>query len=313
MAHGSGIASQVGFKAESTYGTGVTVDRFVPCSAAPFTLDQPRIEDDGIRAGRLLLEEDDFYLGNKRVSGTINTRMYDRDVALLFQHALGGVSHSGSGPYTHTITPADLTGKGLTVQLGVPLVGGTVHPMTYTGCKVKALEIACVQGELATLAVELVGQDEDSDGTPSLASASYNAVRAYSFADGAVTVAGSAVKVRSFRWRWENMFADRFNIGSRLTEEPKQNDLSVCSGEFLAEWSTAQYGRFTGGTTSALVLAFSSGSYSITITMNVRYDGSTPQISGRGLVETSSPFKAVGDGSDSDAVTVVIVDSQATG
>lgn len=311
MAHGTGIASQVGFAAESTWATPVTVTRFLPCSAAPFTLDQPRLEDDGIRTGRLHLHENDFYLGNKMVSGTINTRMYDRDVSLLFQHALGAVSHSGSGPYVHTITPGDTTGLGLTCQLGIPLASGTVQPFTYNGCKIKAIEINCAKGELATLTVEVMAQDEDTDGTPSLASSSINAVRAYTFVDGSVTLAGSAFKVRSLRWRYENTFVDDYNVGSRLTEEPKQSS-ALCTGELLAKWSTAHYARFTGGATSALVLTFAVGSYSIAITMNVRYDGTTPQITGREFVEVSSPFKAVGS-TDAATVTVVITDSQATG
>jgi hypothetical protein len=52
MAIASGMAAQAGFKAESTYGTAVTVDRFVPIISESLTEEIDRLESEGILTGR---------------------------------------------------------------------------------------------------------------------------------------------------------------------------------------------------------------------------------------------------------------------
>jgi hypothetical protein len=50
----------------------------------------------------------------------------------------------------------------------------------------------------------------------------------------------------------------------------------------------------------------------VTITTNVRYDGAAAAVAGKGIVEQSLPIKCVGDGADSDAITVVLVNGDSS-
>ena len=56
-----------------------------------------------------------------------------------------------------------------------------------------------------------------------------------------------------------------------------------------------------------------SGTLSATITANVRYDGITPTVGGRGIIEQAIPYKCIASGTlDSTAIQVVIKNNDAT-
>ena len=311
----SGIAAQFGLVAETTYGTAVTVSRFLPFASESLALDIERIEAEGIRAGRGVLHADDWYAGRRMVEGDFTTEAYDRSTAILFAQALGGSATTGTGPtYTHTITPAvaSLFGRSMTIQVGRPDVGGTVRPFTYTGCKVQSLELSCAAGELAQLNVGIVGRNETT--ATALATASYAAsMRAFTFIQGAVTIGGSAANVKSFTLNIENAYdTDRLFLGSDLMSEPIINGLTEITGTASMEFeSLAQYERYSAGVaTFAMVATFTAGAHSMTITLNVRAEPTSVNVSGRDVLQLDLPFKAVGT-TDAAACTVVIVNADA--
>jgi hypothetical protein len=70
--------------------------------------------------------------------------------------------------------------------------------------------------------------------------------------------------------------------------------------------------RFINGTEAALVLTFNAGaSAQTTFTMNVRFDGEDPDL-GAELLEQPLSFKAVSSTSDAAALTVAVVNADAT-
>ena len=67
------------------------------------------------------------------------------------------------------------------------------------------------------------------------------------------------------------------------------------------------------GTENALVLTIDAGSAAkCVITTNVRYDGSTPEVQGRGVTALKVPFKCLGPSTDAGAITAVLTNSDAT-
>ena len=132
MAAPHGVAGQFGFKSESTPGTAVTVDTFPPgflnesVTAAP-----ARIESQAIRAGRLL-GSGAWKAGAVEPSGAVNLELWDDDLAALLKHCFGAVSTSGSGPYTHTYTPGDLTGDSFTAQFGLQAFCKVVQGLNHS-------------------------------------------------------------------------------------------------------------------------------------------------------------------------------------
>ena len=315
MALKSGLAAQVGLKTETTWGTAVTVDRFTPLISESMTEKIERLESAGIAPGARVLRSGQWATGNVEVSGDLGFELYQQGMGLWFRHMFGAVSTSGAGPYTHTFTPGDMSDDHFTLQIGKPDVAGTVQPFTFSGCKVTEWELAAKAGELVTLGVSVVGKDL-ATGT-SLATASYGTGSGlpFSFAHASVTVGGSAAYVKEITLKGSNGLAvDRRGIGSAYIKEPLEAELRAYEGEMVCEFeSLAQMNLFRNGTENALVLTIDAGSAAkCVITTNVRYDGSTPEVQGRGVTELKVPFKCLGPSTDAGAITAVLTNSDAT-
>lgn len=378
----TGLSAQIGYATESTVGTPVTVTAFVPLLSETLSQDKTRLESAGIIAGRRVLTSNQWNGGNVTVSGSVQHELYNRGLGKLFTAMFGDVTTTGAGPYTHTFTPGSLVGDALTVQVGRPATNGTVYPFTYAGMKVSSWEIACAQGEIATVGLDLVGQREfayrqvtdgvttsgsaaissstaafstDDVGKPisgtgipsgatiasvtsataatlsanatatgtgvtftlgvALASASYPAsIKPLKFNHAAITIGGSSVNVMSLSISGDNgLNADRRFLGSQYISEPLEASLRNYSGTIDIEFTDlTQYTRFVAGTEAALVASFTSGSDSVTITTNVRFDGSTPQVGGPEILTQSLPFKCVASSTDASAITVTLVNSDST-
>lgn len=312
MAVASGLAAQLGWKAESTYGTAVVVDRFLPFRSESMTEEFARSVADDIIAGAQTVKQEQQRLGNETYSGSVSMYLFTRNVAELFYMALGGKATSGAGPYTHAITPGDLgvAGKSLTVQIGRPDNSGTVRAFTYEGVKVAGLNLAVTQGEYATLDLDLVAEDL-ATGT-ALASASYPASNTrYHSNDLAITVGGSAVCARSFELSIANSFDDsRRCIGSPNIKEPTRNDLIAVTGSMELEWTDlTMYNRHVGMTFAELVATFTNSTNSITITMDCDFTPVSQPVAGRGVVYQQVAFTGVGASTDADSITVSVVNA----
>lgn len=311
MATRTGLDAQLGIAEESTVGTYVEPDRFVEFTSESMSLTIARIESDSIRAGRSIIDTLDWAAGAKTVSGDVEWDVRTKDLGVWLKHALGGVSTSGSGPYTHTFTPGDLFGKGLTVQVGRPDSGGTVRPFSYTGCKVASLSLSAAVGELLSASASLVGQNETT--SEALATASYtSASTLFTFVHGAITVGGSSLPVDSFDFQIDNGLQNaRHRIGSAVSTEQRQNARRSITCSLEADFaSLTQYNLYTGGSETAVVLTFTSGTDVLTVTLNARADGSTPNVGSVDEIPLSIDFVAVGDGSDADACTITLVNGQ---
>lgn len=310
----SGISAQLGFAEETTWGTVVTPDRFLPLVSESLSNEIERLESEAIVAGRLTLDADGWAPGGKSASGDLNLELYNAGIGLLLEHALGAVETTGTDPYTHEFTPALLFGKGLTVQIGRPGVAGTVHPFTYSGCKVASWELTAEVGSFARLTLSLVGKEETT-ATEALAEVSYPAgLKPFRFTHGTLSLGGSAFKVKGATISGENALdTDRRFLGTDVIDEPIDNGLRTYGGNLTAEFTDlTAYNRFVNGTTAALELAFTNGTETLTVAMGaVRFDGTTPQVGGREVLELPLPFKSVA-ASDAAALTITVVNGDAT-
>ena len=308
----TGLDAQLGIAEESTVGTRVAPTRFVPLTGESVTLEIERLESEGIRSGRTTTDSADWASGARTVSGDINFDARVESLGVWLKHALGGVSTTGSGPYTHTFTPGDMFGKGLTVQIGRPDAGGTVRPFEYAGCKIASLSLEASVGEIASVSASLIGQDEDTGQT--LATASYTADDTLlTFVHGALTVGGTSVPVESVSLEIDNSLqATRHRLGSAVTTEQRQEGKRAISVSAVADFTDLTvYNRFVSGTEAAAVLTFTSGSDSLTITMNCRTDGSTPNVGGVEEIPLNLEMMAVGT-TDAAAITAVLVNNAST-
>lgn len=177
MALGSGLAGQIGYGVESTAGTPVTVDGFVPLVSDTLDTERGRVDSAGIIPGRRFTDSDMWNGGTISPGGDVTHELYNRGLGALFTGMFGAVTSStGSGPYTHTWASAG-DPQPLTVQKGVPATSGLVWPYTYSGAMVESWEIGWAAGEIVMFSATLAAMHEFP----------------YRFVPDGVTTSGSAV------------------------------------------------------------------------------------------------------------------------
>lgn len=326
MAIPSGLAAQLGIATETTYGTAVTVTRFYEFNSESIKQDIERIESQGLRAGTRVQRSDRWVAGATTIGGGLELELHAKSMAIWFQHMLDGAvttANPESTAQTHTLTPADLATGGLTLQVGRPDINGTVRPYTYTGVRIVDWELSAALNEIGKLSFTLVAQAE-TDGI-SLASASYPASdRLLTFTGASLTIAAAAVNVKSFSLKGTNgLSTDRRALGSAAILEPSETEMREYGGTIDAYFeNTTAYDRFVNGTEAALVLTFlgdtisTSNNYGVVVTMNVRFDGETPEVSGPDELSQSLTFKCVDDATGAsapvNAISIVVTNEDAT-
>lgn len=308
-----GFNGQLGLKAETVYGTPVVVDRFYELLGESIEADYARVESEGIRSGQRHIRTDDWTTGVNRVSGDIDLELTTKNMALLFKHGMGAVNTSGAGPYTHVITPGDMTGLGLTVQVGRPSSDGTVQPFTVAGAKIPGWEVSFDLDQTTRFKPSIIGKSITT--ATGLATASYTSSNnLLAFTHGALTLGGSAVKVRSGSVKYETpLNTDRAFLGDTTISEPLENGRREATFSLECEFeSLTVYNRIVNGTEAALSLAFTRSTDSVTVAGNVRCDGGNPTLSSLDLLGITLTGKFVATAADSTAVTVTVVSSEAT-
>lgn len=316
----------IGFAPEGTWGTPTTTAiRHLPLISEELDEGIERVESESIIAGRRVLTSEQWAPGNKTIAGPVALELYDLQVGLLLEHMIGGTADTtadtpSAGLHTHVLTPGDLGGKGLTVQVGKPLhvAAGTVQSFTYAGCKISSWEIGFEQGKFVTLGLELVGKALGI-GTTALAAVSYEAgmqrFRAVGSSLTVVSLAGAPVKVRSGKISGTNpLDTSRRNVDADEIDEPLEMGGTPrdYTGELTLEFTSLdQLNRYRNGTEHALEIEFTAGSHTLTLAGNIRTDGKTPTIGGRDNLMLTTPFKCIGTDGDDDALTATLVNNQA--
>jgi len=315
MAIRSGLAAQLGIGVETTFGTGATPTRFYEFESESIVQTIERVESNGLRAGSRVLRNDRYVPGQKAIEGSVSLPITAGNTALLFKHALGAVSTTGSSPYTHVCTMADPFALGLTAEIGRPGNDGTVRAFTYAGMKISTLEMQVAVGDLLTAEFGLIGTTAESIG--SVTSASYgSSLEVVSFTGAAITVGGTAYPCMDFSMSVDNgLQADRFVLGSDTALQPIAANLAEVTGSITSEFVDATaYNRIVNNTQAAITATFTDASgKTITISMPVcRFDGDTPNVGGPEMVQLELSYKALFDGTQSPVtITVVNADSAA--
>jgi hypothetical protein len=310
------LTPQFGIVSETTYGQEATVTRFYPFLEENIAQTIDRIDSGGFIAGTRVMGANQWRAGNVHIAGDIGMELWQQGSGLLFQHMLGTVSSSTAGGVaTHTFSPGDLSALSFTAQVGRPTASGTVIPFTYGGCKIQSWELAGAAGEIVTLGLSLLGQTETTG--ISLATASYitDVDKPYTMIDAsAITVGGSSACVRNFTLSGNNNLSDdRFCIGQNYIDQPQETDFAGYSGTLTLDFTdTGMYQRFVDASTASIVLSLSAAANAqATVTLNARFDGTTPAAQAKGLIVYDVPFTVVRSSTtDASALTVVMKNSQ---
>lgn len=305
-----GADAQVGFVTESTVGTIATPTKFLP-----FVSESIKANIDYVNTATLSTRRTVRITRRtiKSIEGNVSTELANTTLATLLKHMFGTIATTGAGPYTHTATPGDLTGKSLTVQVGRPSSTSTVHPFTYAGCKIAQWTISSTVGELAMLELSIKGMTETT--ATGLAVAAFDSTWApFVFTEASLTVAGSsAATVREVNLSGDNKVEFRHRLGSANSLQPLEIGVRDYTGTVTTDFDAlTHYNLFINGTESALVLTFNNGTQTLTITMNVQFTGETPEVGGTELLAQALPFRCISSTSDAAAITAVLVNSESS-
>ena len=317
MAIGSGLAGSLGLKAEATYGTGVTPDRFLEVNSVSLKKDKNVAQGGGLRAGTF------FQPGSRRVvttsgaSGSIELEVVNKQMGLLLQAQMGTtvtpVVQGATSAYLQTHTFADTLGKSFTAQVGVPDLTGTVRPYTYSGCKVMGAEFSCGVNDILTATFDVDAQSvTDATG---LAAPSYltglspfhfgqMAVKVGTFGSEASVSGVSKVSVKIER----NQKADRFYAGANgLKAEPVVAGWQAITGTIDTDFvdKTVFADRFASDSSFSLVWEFVGATIASTFKETFRItlpscflDSDTPTLDGPDVVSPSFGFTYQYDGTN---------------
>jgi hypothetical protein len=154
----SGNSAQIMWGAEATAGVYVT-----PTVANPLlpgesiTIEPQTLKSEGIISGKRFRTSEQVNGGNIVVGGEFQCELYNRGLGKIFKNLLGAVNTTGGPAYEHVFTPGDPADDPLTIQVGMPTPGGTVHPKTISGAMINAASIAGTAGEIVTMGATVVG------------------------------------------------------------------------------------------------------------------------------------------------------------
>lgn len=317
---GTGLDRQIGYALESSYGTAVTVTRFLPHITDTLQPVPVWVESKGQIAGQLVQRSQQLKLSRFTVGGDIEHELYDQSMGMLLKAAFGTAATSGTlAPYTHTFTPSG-TLVSLTCQTGIVDTRGSVVPYTYGGVMVKSWRMAMKAEEIVTWGMSVTAAYE-STGT-ALASASYATnIQPWLARFGTLTIDGTTVPVREFDIGGDNAYDEnRIFVGSTIPAQPLRVDLTKYTGSFTADFGypaamgTGLAERFMSGTESTLVMTLVSGTLSGTITANVKFEQGHPtNDAGNGITPLKVNYRCVAPTtSDASALTIVLKNNDST-
>lgn len=149
-----------GFKVESTYGTGVTVDRFHEFLSESITQDNEYLDSEGLRVGGIGTDLNRRTLGKVMAGGSYELEWVTRGLGTLLQAMLGqntSTLRTGS-VYQQVATPLTTDPMpAYTLQKGIPPVGGgTTLAHTFLGSVVDSWKLSCQSGEVLTAEIDWV-------------------------------------------------------------------------------------------------------------------------------------------------------------
>ncbi len=246
MAIGSGLGSQVGFSAESAYGTRVAAAKFIRAKSYRADRASQEVQGEGILAGNYGDLAAHYVETTNAGVGAMSFDVQDRGLGVIWNTLMGGTVTPSvvvtSSAYTASFPLADTLGKSITYNVGLPYRGGTVLAHELSGGKIIAADFSCAQGGVLECSVDIDAKAW-TDGQ-SLPSASYpTAAAPFTFKDMAVKLgtynSESAVNgVRAMTCRIERPHdtSDYTANNSGQKSEPVLNGPTQITGTIEADW-----------------------------------------------------------------------------
>ncbi|WP_327710026.1 phage tail tube protein [Streptomyces sp. NBC_00464] len=325
MAIGSGLGAQVGIAAETTYGTYVAPTKFVEFTKESLQLKKVTAQSAGIAAGRLMPLSSRRVVTQRSAAGSLDMEVTNKAMGVLLQSLMGTtvtpVQQAATAAYLQTHLLADVAGKSLTLQKGLPLTTGTVTRKNFLGCKVISAEFSCEVGGMLTVSFELDCKDVEE--TSVLAVATYPSMSPFHFGQMSVKTGTYASEVardgiRKVSVKIERPQAtERYYAGQSGTKaEPITNDQVKITGSLegdyvdtvLDDLHTSDGGMsFVWDFTGPIIAASNPERFTVKLPV-IKLDDAPPTVEGFDLVKPTFNFTGLSNGTNVPSIEYMSTD-----
>jgi len=323
----------VGFVAETTYKTGVTVTRWV--EHIEETLDWSKMTKQGLglRVGSRVARSARRVVPAAQGGGGLGYELTSKGLGPLFDAGFGTstVTLVSGTTYQHVFTLGD-TPKSLTVQKGIPEVGGTVDAYTFLGAMINSMEFGFPNADIGTVKFDLDAGDLTT--ATAYAAPSYPASPSlYHFANwtistGALTaptttgLASMPTSVANFRDASvninNNLQVDRFLGGGAGRKAKPTVGLRTISGQATVEYDNTTFRDAVLNETAMGLLfqytgaALSTGVETIQLVLpEVKFNTELAKMNGTDLVTQSMAFDVLDNLTAAQPIWLVVRTSEA--
>lgn len=333
MAIGAGLAAQVGIANETTPNTPVAVTTFTKFLTETLEARPNFVQGAGLGGALLIEEAARRYLVSQDAGGGVTFEVPNKGLGKWMQAMMGSYSTAttqlgASAAYQQIHNVGSTDGKSFTLQKGIPDIAGTVNPLTLAGCKVMDWTLTSSPNAIATLALTIDAQSVQPTGAGALGlqTASYSASTAlYTFNElqaqtfaAYTTAAGLWTPTSPTEYKIRNLTLkggqpkDNTRWVSNTTTKAEQvvNNWQPVTGTLDIDFGVgasamAWYNQFVGNSSIGLQLTFTGPLIASTYFNTLQFtmpaifleQGTTPQVSGPGVVSASIPFTALSDAS----------------
>lgn len=302
----------LGLAKETTYGTGVTVNRFLEFTEETFDYAKNVVQGEGLRVGSRVARSARRVVTTSDAGGDVTIECLSKGMGLVWEQCMGtGTSTLVSGStYQQVFTLAD-TMPSATWQKGIPRYDGTVDAYTYTGGTVDSFELEFGNAEIAKLKPTVDARDVTTAtayATPSYAAGG----NLFHFATGALStgtvtaptataLASSATALGNVRSGnisvSHNMGTSRYNFGAGGKKAKPSTGMREIKGSLTVEYdSTTFRDAVLADTPMSLVLTFTGGALSTgvetlqVVLSEIKLDGKLPASNGGDEVTVDLEF-----------------------
>lgn len=302
----------VGIVKEVTYGTAVTVSRWLEFTEETLDYTKNVVQGQGLRVGSRVARSGRRVVTTSEAGGDLTVECLSKGQGVLWEALMGtGASTLVSGSvYQQVFTLAD-TPPSLTIQKGIPRVDGTVDAYTFTGAQCDSFEVAFGNAEIATVTSSWNARDVTTAtayATPSYATSA----NLYHFAGGAITtgtvtaptttaLASSITTLANVRSGTiqvsHNPANDRYNFGGAGKKSKPTVGLREITGTLEVEYDSATFrDAVLNETPMSLIVTYTGGALGVgsetlqIVVSEMKLDGKLPTSNGGELITVGMEF-----------------------
>lgn len=310
----TGWNSVIGFGEESTWGTAVSLTNWLPVRSVTANVKKSysKVPNLGYGTDAGLARKNFEVQEMADPSFEINAS-YDDSTLLLLKHALGGVSTTGSGPYTHTFTLSRSLPTGLTIGFnqGQDENGASISK-TVEGCRINTLSLSIAPGQVMSMSVATIGQTSDGGSTALSPTYSSGGEEILHYHSGQLSFNSANYTLNSFSMELNNNLGRRDLLGSSATQQPTFAGMREVTFQVEIEYlSDVLFTAHHAQTQSDAVISFTgTGNNAATVTLhNAEIIDFGVPVTSEGIVTQSLTFSGLSDGTDQGLAIAITNDN----